>query len=255
MEIAICSLSYKRPECKILNYIKNIKIYIDEQEKQSYIDKNPQYENNFVLLKKGIQGNVARVRNYILDENKKADVIVILDDDINYIGYYENQKLKKLNEEELIEFVEKYSIVCEEFGFKLWGVNLNSDPQCYREYSPFSTNSVILGPFCCFLKGNETRYDEKLPLKEDYDIALQNLEKYRGILRVNKAHYSCEQSTNKGGCASYRNLEKEKEQLELLQKKWGSKIVKIDNCDKSHKSKKIKKIDYNPIIKVPIKGI
>ena len=255
MKIEICIPSYKRPKVKTFDYIKNLKIYIDESEREDYIKENQDIENKLILLKNGIQGNVARVRNYILNDNKDADVVVIMEDDVNYIGYYENLKLHKLNEKELFNFIEKYSILCEDFGFKLWGVNLNSDPQCYREYSPFSTNSVILGPFCCFLKGNKTRYDENLPLKEDYDIALQNLNEYRGILRVNKAHYVCEQSTNKGGCASYRNLQKEQEQLLLLQKKWGTKIVKIDNADKSHKSNKTKKIDYNPIIKIPIKGI
>lgn len=240
MKISICCPSYKRPNLKILNYINNIKVYVDENEIEDYKKENKEFKN-FVILQSGIQGNVARVRNYILNDNIQNDVTVIVDDDINYIGYYQNLKLHKMDEQELFGFIEKYSILCDDFGFKLWGVNLNSDPQCYREYSPFSTNSVILGPFCCFLKGNKTRYDEKLPLKEDYDIALQNLNMYRGILRINKAHYSCEQSTNMGGCASYRNLQKEKEQLLLLQKKWGNKIVKFDNTDKSHKSTKTKK--------------
>ena len=153
MKISICCPSYKRPKVKVLNYIKNIKIYVDENEVDSYRSNNKGFENNFISLKSGIQGNVARVRNYILEDNKEEDVTVIVDDDINYIGYYEQLKLHKLNEEELFSFIEKYSLLCNDFGFKLWGVNLNSDPQCYREYSPFSTNSVILGPFCCFMKG------------------------------------------------------------------------------------------------------
>ena len=42
------------------------------------------------------------------------------------------------------------------------------------------------------------------------------------------------------------------EHIEMLQKKWGTKIVKLDN---SNKSKKKKTFDINPIIKVPIKGV
>lgn len=42
----------------------------------------------------------------------------------------------------------------------------------------------------------------------------------------------------------------------MLQKKWGSKIVKFDTSDRSHSSTKSKKIiDYNPVIKAPIKGV
>jgi hypothetical protein len=51
-----------------------------------------------------------------------------------------------------------------------------------------------------------------------------------------------------------RNRQREREQFELLQKKWGNNIVKEDASNKG-RSKKVKKFDYNPIIKVPIKGI
>jgi hypothetical protein len=78
-------------------------------------------------------------------------------------------------------------------------------------------SSIILGPFSVHLK-NDIRYDETLPLKEDYDLAIQHLNEYRGILRLNGYHYICEQSTNKGGCASIRNRQREKEQFDLLQK-------------------------------------
>lgn len=59
----------------------------------------------------------------------------------------------------------------------------------------------------------------------------------------------------KGGCAQYRNMEREKQQFEMLQKKWGSKIVRLDTSNKGRSKKDRKYIDYNPIIKIPIKGI
>ena len=258
MNIMICCPSYKRPNVKSFDFFGNLlNVFVAEKEYNDYIEQNKQFKKNIIKVDNKYQGNVARIRNYILDycNKKNVDVCVIVDDDLKYIGYYQNGIITKLKQEQIKSFIEKYTFLCEGFGFKLWGVNLNKDKQLYKAYTPFSTTSVILGPFCCFLKGNETRYDESLPLKEDYDIALQNLNKYRGILRVNKYHYDCEQSTNKGGCATYRNIEKEKEQLYLLQKKWGKNIVKIDSSDRSHKCNKGKKIDYNPVIKVPIKGV
>jgi hypothetical protein len=59
---------------------------------------------------------------------------------------------------------------------------------------------------------------------------------------------------NEGGCASYRNREREKQQIEALRQKWGSDIVKMDTTNKG-RSKKKKLEDYNPIIHIPIKGI
>ncbi len=256
MEIKICCPSYKKDKVKSFNFFgKLLTVYVAENEYSKYIENNKEYKENVIGIPNEVQGNVARVRNYILNKNKEFDVVCIVDDDINYIGYFEKNIKKKLKNDEIVPFIEKYTNLCSEFGYRMWGINLNQDKQCYREQSPFSTTSVVLGPFSCFLKGNKCKYDERLPLKEDYDISLQNLNLYRGILRVNKFHYVCDQATSKGGCACYRNLKREKEQLELLQKKWGSKIVKIDNCDRNHRSGKTKSFDFNPVIKVPIKGV
>jgi hypothetical protein len=260
MNISVCCPSYKRPKVKTLEYLPFCKVYVDDLEYDDYIKENP--VENIVKCEKGIQGNVSRVRNYILDQefNNGADVVCIVDDDmsgiyrfdVNYDTNFGYERVR-IEKDDFINFLEKYSILCEEFGYKLWGVNCNSDSLSYRQYSPFSLTSIILGPFCVHLK-NDIRYDEKLPLKEDYDLAIQHLNKYRGILRLNGYHYICEQSTNKGGCASIRNRQREKEQFDLLQKKWGSEIVREDTSNKG-KTKKVKKFDYNPIIKVPIKGI
>ena len=168
------------------------------------------------------------------------------------MGYWRYHKKNTLETKDFLAFIEKYSIMCEDLGAKMWGVNCVEDEMAYRIITPFSTVSIILGPFCVFLKGNECRYDEALPLKEDYDIFIQNCNKYRKVLRINSFWYDCKQSVQKGGCASMRNAEKERSQLEDLQKKWGSKIVKFD---KKSNAKNRKVIDYNPIIKIPIKGI
>jgi hypothetical protein len=145
-------------------------------------------------------------------------------------------------------FIYKHTIMAQDLGAYLWGVNLNKDALNYKHSQPISTSSIILGPFSCHLKGSTIRYDERIPLKEDYDLALQHLNKYRKILRVNKYHYDCKQSINAGGCATIRNYQTEKEQFELLQKKWGKSIVRKDKGSK-------KEFDYNPIIKVPISGV
>lgn len=261
MKITINCPSYKRPKVETLKYIKNVKVWVDEKEYEEYIKANKGFEKNIIKVPEGIQGNVSRIRNYILDKEFEngADAVCIIDDDLKGLYRFENENgyaytEKIVTEIEFEEFLQKYTNLCDEFGFKLWGVNLNKDKMNYKHCLPFNTKGIILGPFSVHIK-NDIRYDEKLPLKEDYDLAIQHLNKYRGILRLNKYHYNCKQSVNPGGCASYRNYEREKEQLELLQKKWGKKIVKQD-IKKQVKSKKEKmNIDYNPIIKVPIKGV
>lgn len=255
MKISIACPSWKRPKVETLDYIPTCRIYIDPSQENEYREMNPGAD--IVVCPEGIQGNVSRVRNYIIKEELKAnDAVLIVDDDLKRIAYWGGKKEFKLEFEDIPDFLMKYTIVAQELGAYLWGVNINKDKQVYREYSPFSTMSFVGGPFQCFLKGNNCWYDERLPLKEDYDMTLQQLNKNRVVLRVNKYFYDCKQSLQAGGCAAYRNMEREKEQLTLLQKKWGSKIVKNDLSNRSHNLKKKKKgIDYNPIIRVPIKGI
>lgn len=261
MNISVNAPSYKRPNrVKTLNYIPFCRIWVDEGEAEAYRGGNPRAD--IVACPKGVQGNLCRVRNYILEQEfaRGMDVVLIIDDDLSYLERFEYRNgfgynRRKIEADEILPFLEKYSIMAQDIGAKFWGMNCNADTMTYRHYTPFSTNAYIGGPFQCFLKGNRCKYDENLPLKEDYDMTLQQLNLERVVLRLNAYHYICEQSTIPGGCAAIRNREREEQQLNALQEKWGSKIVKIDTSNKGKTSKEKVYMDYNPIIKVPIKGV
>lgn len=261
MKISINCPSYKRPKVQTLAYLPFCKVWVSEDEYDDYVKANPGFEKNIIKCPREKQGNVSRIRNWILEnELENNDVTVLVDDDMSEMvafelrdGYaYTKETIKT---EDFYEFIEKYSVMAADLGFKMWGVNVNGDAMTYRQYSPFSTVSIILGPFCAFLKGSQPRYDTRLLLKEDYDMFIQQVNLYRGVLRVNHIFYLVKQSTNVGGCASVRNYEKERSQLILLRKKWGSDIVKVDRTNKGRTKKEKKLLDYNPIINIPIDGI
>lgn len=262
MKISVNAPSYKRPDdVRTLDYLPFCRIWVDCKEYDDYKENNP--DADIVSCPEGVQGNLCRVRNHILQKEFEAgaDVVLIIDDDFTCLRRYDYDNLDGwgyvphiITEEEFMPFLEKYSIIADGFGAKFWGVNCNSDPMAFRHNTPFSTRSYIGGPFQCFLKGNRCWYDENLPLKEDYDMTLQQLNMERVVLRVNAYHYMCKQSEQKGGCAAYRNRQREEEQLEALRRKWGGAIVKVDTSNKG-KSMKEKRLDYNPIIKVPILGV
>lgn len=260
MKISVNAPSYKRPNKVLtLNYLPFCRIWVDCKEYDAYKHSYPNAD--IISCPDGVQGNLCRIRNYILDEEFKRgmDVVLIIDDDLSAIRYYGNDKgfgyvPTIVAADEFITFLEKYSILAKELGAKFWGLNCNTDKSGYRHNTPFSTLAYIGGPFQCFLKGNKCRYDENLPLKEDYDMTLQQLNLERVVLRVNAYHYICKQSENVGGCAAYRNRYREEAQLKALQAKWGGQIVTIDTSNKG-RSEKVKRLDYNPIIKVQIKGV
>lgn len=262
MKISVNAPSYKRANKVLtLDYLPFCRIWVDCREYDEYKKNYP--NSDIVSCPDGVQGNLCRVRNWILKKEfeRGMDVVLIIDDDLGAVRYFSYDEVEKsgykvnvVEKEDFLTFVEKYSIIANDLGAKFWGLNCNADPMAYRHNSPFSTISYIGGPFQCFLKGNRCWYDERLPLKEDYDMTLQQLNIERVALRVNSYHYICKQSVNAGGCATYRNRDREREQFELLQKKWGSKIVKSDGSNKGRTDKQ-KMFDYNPIIVAPIKGI
>lgn len=253
MKISINIPSHKRPIVETLRFYPHCKIWVANNELEEYKKANP--DADIVVLGESSGKNISVIRNHILktEFDNGADVVCMLDDDVKGIYRYDkadhnNYGYVKNIVTDFEDFIERYSIMAMELGAYLWGVNLNQDARSFVHYKPFNTNNIILGPFSCHIKGGGIFYDENIPLKEDYDLALQHLNKHRKILRLNMYHYVCKQSENKGGCAVYRNYHTEEKNFELLRKKWGSDIIREDKGSK-------KKFDYNPIIKVPIKGV
>ena len=246
MKVKFFAPSYKRPEKSITQKTYPfVKLVVKESEAKSYKENG----NDVVVCPDNIQGNLCRVRNWILDNlYDDADCIVIIDDDCRYVGRWENQKRIKFDQDQLYDFCVLNSILCKELDFKFWGCNIIEDKKAYFEYIPLRFLSYIGGPFQAHLKDSDIRYDEKFSLKEDYDITLQHIKRYGGCLRVDYAHYSVKQAEQIGGCSTYRNTETEKEQFFALQKKWGKDVIIRDKSSK-------KSFDFNPVMKVPIKGM
>lgn len=244
-EIAFCAPSYKRHDgCFTQQTYPFVQYVVAESESDSYIKNG----HKVIIAPDSAQGNLCRIRNWILD-NIESKRIILLDDDIKAICRYQNQKAKKLNADEFMEFCEMAYVMADDLDIKYWGLNCLPDKGAYREYTPFCMRAYIGGPFQAFNGMKDLRYDEKIFLKEDYDMTLQVLAKYKRVLRFNAYHYVAKQHTNKGGCADYRTIEREKQHNAMLQQKWGTKIVQMD------KSGNKNGYDINPIIKIPGSGV
>jgi hypothetical protein len=232
--------SYKRAgDVLTRKVIPDSIIAIHEFEEKDYKKKEG---GELLIIPDELRGNIAKVRNFILD-NANDDKIVMLDDDVRAIGYYEDCTQNEMSYNQVLDFIDNGYVMCEELGCRLWGINLQSDPKFYREYNPFSLLGAVLGTFSCHFKP-ELRYDEKLFLNEDYDFFLKNIKKYRKVLRFLKYHYMANHLNKAGGCGSYRLKDTEIEQSKIMQKRWGSKVFRFD-INRS----------TNGIVNVPLKGI
>jgi hypothetical protein len=249
----IISPSYKRASgLKTHKLIPSVVYCVGESEKEDYEEQGV----NVITCPDKVNGNIARARNWILDNHANKQLLII-DDDIAKIGRHEpdgeTYKVNWLTPDDVSDLIQQGFDLCKGFGARLWGLNPASDKGGYREYTPFGCNSYVSGSFSGFIDP-VLRYDENLPLKEDYDMTIQQCNAYRRVLRLNMFHMVKNDHGNKGGCANYRTLEREMEQYELLLAKWGSKIVRRDNGSKSDGKKKAS-YDINPIINVPIGGV
>lgn len=253
-DLIIAVPSYKRAgKVETIKSIPSSNIFIHKSEYEAY--KKFYKKENLVVMPDGLKGNVAKVRNFILDYGEDATVTCMIDDDLLYLAYWENGESHPLAlEKEVYDFIYKYSVIAMDLGVHLWGINVAPDQRFYPVDMPFKFIAYISASFSCHIEP-KLRYDERFPLKEDYDFVLQNLNIYRRVLRVNKYYYVMKHQTQTGGCATYRNVEREREQLFLLQKKWGKKIVRADTLKSSRgRSEKVRKFDINPLIYPPIKG-
>jgi len=205
------------------------------------------------VMPDSIRGNIARVRNWLIEwaimEGHRR--ILLTDDDlISLMAYWTTKRPVPLMGDVAAERIEHCFRVADEWGVALWGVNCVDDKGAYREYTPFSCKSYCSASFhgLDLQRLGALRYDERLPLKEDYDMCLQVLNRDRKLLRFNMLHMMKNDHANLGGCAMYRNIDKERQQMDLLIRKWGGRIVSRDL-----KSSELH--DINPIVRPPIPGI
>lgn len=252
-KIGVFAPSYKRADMVKTHLILSNVIYVVmESEAKDYRARGL----NVRSIPDEVQGNVARVRNYIL-ENCIGEKGVMVDDDLEMFKRWDFENgmpiQKQMAGEDVMELIENGFIMLEESGFKLFGLNIIGDKGSYREYTPISFTNWVSGSFMGIIK-TDIRFDERIPLKEDYDFCLQHLNKYRGLLRFNSVSMVKKDHGNVGGCADMRTLQFEREQMELFTRKWGTKIVKQDTTKKKGMKKEMT-FDINPVIKVPIKGV
>lgn len=257
MKIEICVPSYRRAQ-EVLTYriVPDALFFVHSFEADDYRRNYP--DMRIKEIPDDMRGNIATARNFIVDTmNGKVDAFAMLDDDLTRVAYWEDGKRRDAGGEMIWAFVEKYSLLAAELGIRFWGTNLICDKQAYLEYMPFSFKALVVGPVCVHVGRCELRRDESIPLKEDYDFFIQNMERYRRVLRVNKWHYENKRVNFPGGCTLYRSLEDEREQFAMLQKKWGRDIVRRDVNPKNHRSSKFRSHanDINAVIQIPIGGV
>ena len=235
--------SYKRPGMVSTDTVfRNCRIVVPESQADDYRRGEIYNGAEIVACPDEVDGNISRKRNWILD-NATSEWVLLVDDDHQYIGMVEEGNYRRLDLDGVDRMLEIGFTMCADLGTTMWGISINSDKKLYREYSPFSLLSPILGPFQGFV-GQELRCDEDLYFKDDYDLWLRTVYTQRKTLRMNKYHYMVDHLRQTGGLVASRTMAEEERELRRLREKFGGKVIQWD-LDKS----------INPRVRIPHKGI
>jgi len=223
--------SYKRShDLKGKDYFYMAKYCIPESQLNDYLQVLP--IERIITIPDSEDGSITKKRNWILKNIERP--LIMIDDDVKRITHTEGGEYFKskgrakqqieVDKSLLADLFVNWVNLANEFDVKLWGINVNTDGRNYQQYKPFSLSQVILGPFQGHLK-HDLLFDDNVGTKDDYDMSIQQLNKYRKVLRFNKFAYDCEHGDNKGGIVSYRSMEKEIEYCKNIMLKWGTSII------------------------------
>jgi hypothetical protein len=244
--VTVISPSYKRAGLvKGYQYFPYMKLCIPESQEADYLKH---YDAaRLIVIPDDQDGNLPRKRNWILQNVPRP--LVMIDDDVSYLGTKEHGETRRLTPEEAEALIAHGFNLAAEWGVKYWGLNQNSDRVSYQEYKPFSLTYPVLDPFTGHLD-HDLFYDEAVGSKLDYDFSLQALNKYKKILRFNKYFYRCEHGNNPGGLIGMRTLEYETRFCRAIEKKWGRSIIRY-----SLHPRKLTDLLNPEHVQIPIAGV
>lgn len=187
----VCVPSYKRPHIlkqktmklleRLQNNLSEVDVIVETDEMAEEYRKHIGDEVNIIVSN---TDGIKEKRNFVRDyyQNKTdVDYLICLDDDIDELLDYD----KPITREAFIDMVEKGFTMCEEKGFKLWGVSAFNNSY-YLERNISTNLRYICGAFWGLI------IDRDLPVLqtqfnhyEDFCFTCQHYLRDKGVLRFN----------------------------------------------------------------------
>jgi hypothetical protein len=166
------------------NKIPSNRIYLivhtEEQKKMYEVIPKDLYKEILVTNK---QGRWIGQVNWVMDYFDKGQRILRLDDDIT--GIYKLQGEKIVKTKTLASIMDKGFSLCQENGFKLWGLYPSPNAYYMKQKPPYTMDlRFIVGPLMGIIN-EKIHMDTKLNIKGDYDYTLQSYIKNGGVIRFN----------------------------------------------------------------------
>lgn len=174
------------------------------------------------------KGNAAGNRNNILEYIGKGKRLVLLDDDVKWAEKWEEKgrqgKMRKISFEEFTEALESGFNLAEAYGSRVFGFYPMSNPlfikQTRESDGDYSFDKLFQGG-CMGIVTSDDRFDERVPVCDDYEFILRQISNGRGAIRINSyAVVKDKDFTTTGGCYEAYKNGAQKKALTMIAKKY-----------------------------------
>lgn len=223
MKICVPS-SNRAKSCTTNKTLKNAIFFVPTSQLDEY-SKN--IDNKIIPVPEKYNG-ITKTRNYILEYFKGFNIIMI-DDDVRQCGYYtKGNMISMIYDCDILwqDIFKKCFELTHQLGFKIWGCESATSNFANHPLQPFSFKGVITCNLLGIINDGELYFDEKMEVKEDYELVLRHFKKYGGHLKTRQFYWANKHWTNDGGCVDYRTDEMEAKAIDLLKKRFGGMVTK-----------------------------
>lgn len=213
---------------KSKEFLKDAKLFVPESEYRLY---NQVYPNDIVAVPNDVRG-ITPTRNWILRNTDEKEVVMV-DDDLVKCGYLMPDETGKINTLEIKDgkilervfeqaFETLYSL-----GWKVFGVRGESSAWGQHNENPFLFDSYITANCMGIINDGTMYFDEKMVVKEDFELGLRHMEMFGGVLCIRYLFWSEKHWTTDGGCADYRHEKVERDAINRLLKLYPKRVRKV----------------------------
>jgi hypothetical protein len=201
-------------------------VFVPESEMVDYARAGVR---NLIAVPDIVKG-ITATRNWILDHVKDPRV-VMADDDVKFQGWTRmfayHAKRYKLREKDWLRECERLFDITEQLHYRIWGVATQSAPRAIYPFKPILFRSYVTASFMGILNDGRTRFDERFPVKEDYELALRCIKEDGGVLAARYLYWENSHWKDKGGCSAYRTQVMELQAIKLLASLYPGMIRRI----------------------------
>lgn len=193
--------SYKRSHEQLtLSYLEEMgyskeNIYISTQALEDYKIYQEKYGKRANIIYN--EGScVSDNRNTLLNNFPKGTKIVMLDDDIKYIGSLKDKQIKPFTKEELRKFIDDAFEYCKKNHSLIWGGYPVDN--YYFMNTTIDKKNLLIGTILG-ITVDEFRFNKEFKVKEDFEFCLQMIKRGYNCIRFNFIH-AVAKHKSEGGC-------------------------------------------------------